>query len=416
MSDFTAKVFVTDDDGGVSATVSTVVNVGGAGPAGGGGGQPFPALWANNRVTVNGLDVSGSGTPVKGLTHSNRDIKVSGSGKSFTGGTEYVNGFTASGSNNTFTPGQTKVVAAGFPVTFTLADYRPGGKAAVAADAGFKDMSAQCSGRNGNRKWQPSGNLADGLYYVNCAVQISGSQLGAGKVTIAAEGAIKVSGSGNTFARPFVPEGALFVAGDGSDKAVDLSGSGQTYGGAIFAGSGGVSISGSGQKFVCGIEADTIRISGSGSTIDTSTCPFSGGGGGGNPITVAAPPLLVPNLNLAMAVDAPNVVPGQKITYTENIANNGTRLLVPGIFGFDNTAASGAATVTGSNFVVEYFDIASKQWKPLAASNPSTGNIDVSSRSNPTSGVTYPSAGDPVNGTVVQPGSVATWAPSERSR
>ncbi len=399
---YTVKVFVTDKDGGVSATTTTALNVGGAGSA---GGVPLPALWANNQSVTNGATFSGSSLVVKGRTHSNRDLKVSGSSHTFTGGTEYVNNLNVSGSANTFTPGATRVAVSGFPVTYSLTNYRPAGSAAVAAGPSFHDMTASCTGSGANRKWSPSGQLAAGLYYANCGVQISGSSFSANKVTIAAEGPIKVSGSSNAFVAPFVPEGLLFITGDGSANAIDLSGSSQTYGGALFAGSGGISVSGSSNKFVCGLQADTIGISGSSSTIDTTTCPFAGT----TTITVAAPPLLVPTLGSTITPSATSVVPGQALTYTETTANQGARLLVPGVAAASNTAAT-SATVTAANVAVDYYDLATASWKTLAASNPPVGTITASNLPNNATGVAYPAGGDHVAGTTIAAGQTASWA------
>ena len=106
---------------------------------------------------------------------------------------------------------------------FDIADYQPGGRAAVAAGAQYFDIAAsQCKGG----KWKPKTPLTTGLYHVPCGVQISGSDV-AGQVTFAATGDIKVSGSGVSFT-PFI-DNLLFLTTSTGTRVIDLSGSGHTY-------------------------------------------------------------------------------------------------------------------------------------------------------------------------------------------
>jgi len=405
---FTASVYITDDDTGRSNTATAAVNVGGAGSGGSGGSGgavAFPALWANSSTASNGLEVTGSGQTINGVTHSNREIKVSGSGKTFTGGTEYVQAITVTGSNNTFNPAPQQKPVAGFPVVYSLSSYRPGGTAAVAAGAKYFDKSALCSGNGSNRKWQPSGNLAAGLYYANCDIQFSGSQVAAANVTIVSEGAIKVSGSSNSFLNPFGSDGLLFLAGSASDKAIDLSGSGQTYRGALFAGSGGVSVSGSNQAFVCGIEAATIKISGSSTVVNSPQCPFNQAPP--PTVTVAATPFLVPTLTEALTVDRSSVVPGQQLTFTGQTANSGANLFIPGVAAVTNT--TGTATVSSAAVIVERFDVATNAWVQVATTATPSATATLNTIPVPAAGVTYPTGGNQITGTQIQT-ATAQWA------
>jgi RHS repeat-associated protein len=406
----TVTVHATDNAGASSPNVTATISVGTAGtdePVSG----PGVSIFANASTGSNVLKVSGSNDQFSGAVHSNRDIKVSGSNKSFTGGTEYATTMTVSGSQNTFTPVAQQKPVTGFPKTWPIADYRPGGRAALAAGAAYHSIPAsQCQGG----KWSPNAPLTPGLYYTTCKVQISGSN-NSGNVTIAAEGDIKLSGSQANW-QPYLDQ-AAFVSGTGG---IDISGSNGTFGGALFAPLGALSISGSGHTFACGLFADTIDMSGSGSRVD---------GGCGGPTTttvipVAAPPVLVPKFSLDLVVDKADATLGETLTYTATAKNGslstdpthpggGATLYVPGLIGLTNRGTS-ASTITGVTYGAEYHDKVTNTWVLLSSTNPTdpapTHNVAVSGDPIPAAGVTYPSAGNRIDMTVVPAGATAAWA------
>ena len=141
---------------------------------------------------------------------------------------------------------------------------------------------------------------------------------------------------------------------------------------------------------------------------------------------------LTPQLALTLGVDRTSAIPGDNLTYTATLTNTGATLRAEGDYTAQNT---GATTAT----VLSYFDAVStatnshcgttitnqgnntSQWTPLAgvaqalagytpvAPSPIVGGMTLTVTPNPASGVTYPSSGDPILGTVLSPSSTASW-------
>ena len=375
---YTATVTVTDDDGGTSTATEGQVGV----------TAPL-AIWANRQGGTKTLWVSGSDTTITGRSHTNGELRVTGSKKTFTGPTTYAGGTFVTGSNNTFTPPAAATPVEQPPVILVLADYQPGGRAATDAGAAFFDMSSAC----GNR-WQPSGPLSPGLYWVPCDVKVSGSQFTAGAVTIAAAGEIQVSGSAQQFFEPFI-DGALFVSGKTGNNVIQVSGSQSLFTGYLHALGGEIQISGSGHQFFCGIIADTVKISGSGTNVSAADCA--------RPARTTADPSLVPALGVTVAQTPAEVFGGGDLADDIGVTNDGAVVLIPGIVGIQNLDAAASTTVTGGTVGIERFDITTGAWTPIAAP------VSVATRPNPTPGVAHP-AGGGFAATQLAAGGYATWA------
>jgi RHS repeat-associated protein/uncharacterized repeat protein (TIGR01451 family) len=407
----TVTVSVVDDNGGTSAPQTVTVDVGGAGQ-----GEPNPAqpaaLFAASTADSEAIRVSGSGNAVTGLSHSNAGIRVSGSGHAFVGGTQYATTLTVQGSGSTFDPAAVLAPAGGFPFEFVWADYQPVGRAATAAGAAYHQIaSSECKGG----KWKPATPLAAGLYVVPCGVQISGSDV-AGNVTIVASGDIKVSGSGDNFV-PFI-DGLLFYSTSTGSRAVDLSGSGHRFDGAMFAPTGGIEVTGSGNQLGCGIMGQTARVSGSNNQIAGVDCRGNGSGEG-TTVSIAAPPIVVPTLDLSLAADKATALPGETITYTNTLRNGladpaapgSATLLVPALVGVDSHDAA-PVTVGDVVYTLEVHDTVTGEWHTWASTDPAAPaeqrHVTLTGRPTPSAGVAY--ASDGYAGTVVDPGAIASWA------
>ncbi len=399
---FTVTVTLSDDDGGtdtaeaisVEATDTEVVVLPGSGVA----------LWADSTTAKKTLQISGSGHTIIGVTHTNHELKVTGSGKTFTGATEYVTSAQISGSGHTFTPPVVQVPAAGPPVTFDIADYQPGGRAALAAGADFHDMSSVCG-----PKWNPSGTLAPGVYWVPCDVQFSGHLASSGPITIAASGDIHVSGHAQAFVAPYI-DNLLFISADTSGSAIKTSGSDGTFTGFFYAPDGGIDVSGSDQTFTCGLIGDTIKITGSRGTFDAAGCPGGTAGTTIDEIAVPAPPLWVPTLDLTHTADRADVAPGQTIAYTTDTTNDGTTLVIPGIIAARNLDSTATATIDGATVLVEYQDAVTSNWVTLGTNTGPTPTATLASEPTPEDGVVYPTTGDRIAGTTIDAGAPASWA------
>lgn len=227
------------------------------------------ALWADNLGGgAPALDWSGSSTQVTGKVHANRDIRLSGSNNLITGVVEYVISFSDEGDGNQYPP-PVQVSPGIMPVSYNIADYQPGGAAAVAA---------QQEGRyhyiDGNFEVSDGNVQLDGLYFVTGQVTLSGSEL-YGEVTIVAQREIEISGSQQNFT-PY--SGGLLLFSERSAQsgpAIKISGSNSALPGIIYAPFAQIEVSGSTNSFAGGLYGRTLRLNGSSLTItfDPQYCP-----------------------------------------------------------------------------------------------------------------------------------------------
>jgi RHS repeat-associated protein/uncharacterized repeat protein (TIGR01451 family) len=371
-------VTLTDDDGGSDAVDLGQVSV----------AEPV-AVWANSKTAAKTFEWTGGGGSITGRVHSNREVKIAGTlPKSIIGPTEYVTTITVSGPH-TVTPVQSTVQP--IPVTYNLADYAPGGKVAVQVGTAYFNHTANCV----KGLWDVgSQTLSVGVHYAPCSIKANGSSI-AGRITLAATGSIELSGSRPAF-EPF-HDGLFLLAGASGSKAINVSASSSKFLGVIYAGAGEVSLSGSNSKFFCGIYGNTVSASGSNLILRGSNC--------GRPDSTISGPLLVPGLELSLAADQEETLPGGEIDYDLQVSNSGSLLIVPGLIGLENVDTA-AATVTGITYAFEYFSVATGTWVPIASL--ADGKVALEAHANPSSGVTYPAA-DQIVGTVVGAGGFASW-------
>ena len=184
---------------------------------------------------------------------------------------------------------------------------------------------------------------------------------------------------------------------------------------------GGIEVSGSRHDLGCGVAARTVRISGSNNTIAGVDCgiPGSGPGGEGTTVSIAAPPVLVPQLDLSLTADRDRALPGEAIAYEATMRNGledrqgsgSARLIVPVMVGLHNLD-SATATVEAVTYRFEVHDPATDEWRTWASTDPAAPAdqqvVGLEGRPTPEPGVEYPAAG--YAGTSVEPGSLASWA------
>jgi hypothetical protein len=227
------------------------------------------ALWADNLGGgAPALDWSGGGTHVTGKVHSNRDILLSGSDNVITGVVEYVTSFSDEGDGNQYPP-PVQVSPGIMPVSYNIADYQPGGAAAVAAE-----QEGRYHYIDGDFEVSDGNVQLDGLYFVTGQVKLSGSEL-YGEVTIVAQREIEISGSQQNFT-PY--SGGLLLFSERSAQsgpAIKISGSDSALPGIIYAPFAQIEVSGSTNSFAGGLYGRTLRLNGSSLTItfDPQYCP-----------------------------------------------------------------------------------------------------------------------------------------------
>ena len=377
---FTVKITITDDDGG-AATV-TVAGLQVLVPV---------ALWANSSNADAAMESTSGKVTVEGLTHTNDDLRLRGDLKTFHGPVEYVRTLDVAGGGAVFDVTPVRTAIKPFPFRYEMATYRPGGAASLAAGSAYHDMSAQCAT---DGSWHVAGStLASGIYYVTCGAQINGSPIG-GTITLVAEKDITVSGTAAYF-DPFT-DGLLFLTASTSASAIRFDTSTSSFLGYSFAEKGRIVMNGAGNSYFCGVLADRIDIAARDLLVRGSGC--------GRPAHTNAPPTIVPALALDITASLDNALPSQPLRHTATVTNSGATLVVPGVIGLENLATSGApVTVTGHDLHLEYFATADNAWHPL----PGTITFDI--RPNLISGVTYPSTGDPIDGTTIGPRALASW-------
>ncbi|MEQ1504770.1 MAG: PKD domain-containing protein [Myxococcota bacterium] len=345
---------IADDDGGTStiALTSSSVEVGRS-----------VAIWATS-ATGNGVDWTGGGGSVSGLVHSNGGIRVKGAGKSLVGGVEY--GTTVSLPGGTVVdPPAVKVSAGTAPVTFTVDDYRPGGAAAIAAGLDYHDMTSACDGGEWEVEscddddscgWGDDDDdeecLPPGLYWAPCDVHLHTL---VGAYTFVSDGQVQVDGEGAALT-PFVD--GLVLLGAGTGDAVQISGSDSTFSGYVSAPSATVRVSGSDHRFVGGLLADAVRLSGSRLTIQgTDATP---------PATTTAPPLLAPELLVTLDLAPVDALAAEPVTSTVTVENASALLLVQTVVGVVNDGLVDA-TLSEGTVVLEGLDPTTGAWTALPA-------------------------------------------------
>lgn len=222
------------------------------------------AIWGQSQSCLQGVDWgwTGSGGVVNGNAHSNAGVKIAGSNHTISGLCEYVTTFQMTGSGHQVTSAQVQAFA-DYPIKFNIADYRAGGRAALAAQAEGKYVV-----HNGNWSVSGSGTIEEGLHYVTGNVSISGSGH-YGHVTIVAEGTVDISGSGCTYET--YCDGLLVFSNyehtgnpQCTSAVANISGSGGAFKGILYVPKGLISYSGSGQNMLSGgLIGWVINVSGS---------------------------------------------------------------------------------------------------------------------------------------------------------
>jgi hypothetical protein len=213
------------------------------------------ALWANNRTQAETLTMGGSENVITGISRSNADLRISGSKNTFNGAVRYATQFQDGGDQNVY-PTPQQLAPSNPPLVYTLADYQPGGSAAVAAQAAGRYTVV-----NGDFEVSEPTTLS-GLYYVTGNAELSASDV-RGTFTIVAAGRIEVSGS-NHDVRPYAG-GLLFFANaqSGDEEVIKLAGGDSTLRGVIYGPRGEIELSGSTNTISGTVLGDTLELSGS---------------------------------------------------------------------------------------------------------------------------------------------------------
>lgn len=137
--------------------------------------------------------------------------------------------------------------------------------------------------------------------------------------------------------------------------------------------------------------------------------------------TTQTPPIATMRSTLGLSFyGVGRTLPGDTITYYATATNSATKLILSGQVSVQNSG-SVAGTLRGYYSHVEYFSILQNQWIPLRGvarkestyswvqSPPVSYGMELALASRSAAGVSYPSSGDPVLGTSIQPSSKASW-------
>ena len=207
------------------------------------------------------LVVNGSGSRIDLPVRVRGGVTINGANHAWTAGLIHQGTLVRNGTS-TITPAPLNQPIPTYPQP-DITVWRPGGSAAVAAGAAYSAVPAsQCTGGS----WNLPAITTTPIVYVPCAVNINGSNSNR-TVTIIADGAIRVNGSGHTLHPAPGTDIALLSATGG----ITINGSTNTILGSLQSGAT-LAVNGSNNTFSCGITASTITLNGSGHTI-TATCP-----------------------------------------------------------------------------------------------------------------------------------------------
>jgi uncharacterized repeat protein (TIGR01451 family) len=212
------------------------------------------AIWADNQNGKKTFEWSGSQNRISGNVHANGNIHLKGSDNIITGTVEYVAEFTDRGQNNQYvTPNQVSPSAR--PVTFAIADYRPGGAAANAA------LSAgQYHVIEGNLEVHEPDARLNGLYYVTGDIKLESEHV-QGTVTLVAEGKIEVKGSAQALTA-YMDGLLLFANTRKGHDGIKIGGQQSVLQGILYGPNGRIELSGSTNQFDGLLLGDTIELEG----------------------------------------------------------------------------------------------------------------------------------------------------------
>ncbi len=372
---FNALVTVSDDDGGsVTSTIAITVLVGGV-------VRPSPgiATWADS-TDGSGLRIAGRDIAMDGRTHSNAGIEVNDDTVAIGGDVSLVGTLTETGRNHSIDPtAQTGELNP--PVDLNLADYQPGGRAALAAASAYTDLSTACTGAAGDSVVLGSSDLT-GLVWAPCALEISGEPAAAVSVTVVSDASVRISNRGHSLGDPFIDDLSILAGGSSLDPetpAVRISGDSHSAAGLVAAPNGLLRVSGLEHAFTCGLLGGDVLITGMGHQVTQASCPESTVGlPDSTPVT--GPGLSVPTITTEVAASVDTVVPGESVSFTGSVANEGAIIAVPGLVQVVNTA-NASLTIADAVATLESQDAVSGVWSAVA-STPATGIVD------PAAGVT----------------------------
>jgi hypothetical protein len=211
------------------------------------------ALWA---MSSKGNSIRLSKTIVRtgGLVHSEGGIAIrKGSGK-LTGGAEYGSTLTRKATKIKIKPAAVKITPGlGHPVMPVIADYRPGGAAAVAAASYTAVDPMHCV----NGFWTPDRRATfSGVVYVPCGISLTRGKQRSFDGTFVAEGRILVHNV-NLKLGPTTGGPALISGASGKD-AILITRARLTTRGKVFAPAGNVRIVNAATTLTCGVQAQAI--------------------------------------------------------------------------------------------------------------------------------------------------------------
>lgn len=208
-------------------------------------------------IKIKSEDCVGNGdaqSQTKGAIQAIEQIEVSGSNNIVNGGALYGTEIKNSGSGNVFNP-EPEQYTETLPNPFKIEDYRPGGSAALKAQAEGKYYYI-----NGKFSGPESEAELNGLYYVTEDVKLSKSDI-SGTYTIVAEGKIDISGS-NQKGVSYI-DNLLFFSNEADKDAIKFSGSGNTFEGYFYAPNGEIKESGSNNIVTGGFLGAEVELAGS---------------------------------------------------------------------------------------------------------------------------------------------------------
>ena len=241
-----------------------VLPASGGGDGGEGGEEEGPILnwviWGNSSTSQDAVKFTGGSHKVYGGVHSNCVLRMTGNGHKVYGPGEYHTELFPASATEYFT--EPWPVQVGDPDYLSIAEWDI---AVFQEEAGAEYLKAFSAGQYyfhpGNWKISGSGEeILEGLHYCAGDVSISGSGVH-GRVTIVAEGEIKVSGAELSFT-PYVPALTFMSCYEG----IEISGAGNV-GGTCYAPNGLVKLSGSNQTIEGAFLGDQVHVSGCGAII-----------------------------------------------------------------------------------------------------------------------------------------------------
>ncbi|MEO1034861.1 MAG: Ig-like domain-containing protein [Pseudomonadota bacterium] len=224
-------------------------------------------IWSSSDFNKS-VSIYGANTAIIGKVQSGGGLRIDPSSASIVGQATYATELDAPLS--VFTPAPIQAPPGPAPIGLTLADYAPGGSAAIAAGSSYVDLTSSCvAGQTLNIDYENE-SIPPQLIYVPCDVRLKADNSD-GTFTLVSTHEITIQALKGSQLQPFVNNTIAFSTLSGDD-AIVINGRDATYFGTLWAPNGKVKVRGHEGVYNCGIYGWRVQLNGADLSIRADQC------------------------------------------------------------------------------------------------------------------------------------------------